>query len=237
MRRLFKVLIIIVIVLAIVAGALTYLYHDKNSPLKSTLNATVLVCCVDPSEGRPGPGACDMAFAVYLDDGNVTNVTPIYPGGMVDPYQPPLEIETENGVNYLMLHDTLWWNNTSYDADRAKETVLYNTGINASVVVMVKPAAIDAILQSIGGVNVNGTLVTNDSIDFMRNEQKYGNMSRGNAIETIAFAIKNSYKNESNREKIRNTIIDQYHQGNIIVEPEDFMNKFLAEDSLNKIFG
>ena len=237
MRKLFTILIIIVVVLAIVAGGLFYLYKGSGGPLQSTLNAKILVLCVDPSEGRPGPGSVDMAFNVNLTDGNITNITPIYPGGMAHPNASAPEEVQEQGVTRLMLHDTLWYNNTTYDAQLAKETVEYNTGIKTDVVVMVKPAAIDAVLQAIGGVNINGTVVTNDSIQFMRDEQTYGNMSRGNAVEKVAYAIKNAYKNESNRGKIRDTIVDQYHQGNIIVVPNDFVNRFLAEETLNKIFG
>ena len=232
-----SLLIILVIVLALVGGVLAYLHFDENSPLNTALNAKVLVLCVDPSEGRPGPGAADMAFNVNFTDGNVTGITPIYPGGMSHPNASAPEEVQEMGVTKLMLHDTLWWNNTTYDAKLAQETVEYNTGIKTDVVVMVKPAAVDAVLQAIGGVYVNGTLVNNNSIEFLRDEQKYGNMSRGNAIETVANAIKTSYKNESNRGKIRAALVNQYNKGNIIVVPDSFVSQFLAADSLNKMLG
>jgi len=237
MRKITTFLIIVVVIMAGVAGALTYLHMDKNSPLETTLNAKILILCIDPSEGRPGPGAVDMAFNANLTDGNVTNITPIYPGGMHHPTAAPPDYVKEQGVNVLMLHDTCWWNNTTMDAKLAQETVEYNTGIKTDVVVMVKPAAIDALLQSIGGVYVNGQNVTNGTIEFVRDEQKGGNMSRGNAVETMAFAIKSAYKNESKRGIMRAAIIDQVSKGNIIVVPDDFVGKFLAADSLNKIFG
>ena len=237
MRRISSILIIVVIILAAAAGVLTYLHMDKNSPLQTTLNAKVLVLCIDPSEGRPGPGAVDMAFNMNLTDGNVTNITPIYPGGMHHPTAQPPDYVKQHNVSVLMLHDTCWWNNTTMDAQLAQETVEYNTGIKTDVVVMVKPEAVDAVLQSIGGAYVNGTMVTNGTIEFVRNEQSSGGMSRGNAVTTLAYAIKNAYKNESKRGIIRAALIDQYNKGNIIVVPNDFVSRFLAADSLNKIFG
>jgi len=237
MRRIISLLIIVVVIMAGAAGVLTYLHMDKNSPLETTLNAKILVLCIDPSEGRPGPGAVDMAFNMNLTDGNITNMTPIYPGGMAHPTASPPAEAAAQGDTKLYLHDTCWWNNTTMDAKLAQETVEYNTGIKTDVVVMVKPAAIDAVLQAIGGVYVNGTLVTNDTIDFVRDEQKYGNMSRGNAVETVGYAIRDAYKNESKRGAIRSALIDQYNKGNIIVVPDSFVSQFLAADSLNKLFG
>lgn len=232
-----SILIVLVLILGLVAGALTYMHFDENSPLQTTLNAKVLILCIDPSEGRPGPGAVDMAFNVNFTDGNITNMTPIYPGGMHHPTAAPPDYVKEHGVNVLMLHDTCWWNNTTLDAQLARETVEYNTGIKTDVVVMVKPAAIDAIINSIGGVYVNGQLVTGNTIEFVRDEQTNGSMSRGNAVVTVGNAIKTSYRNESKRGVIRAAIIDQYQKGNIIVVPDSFVSQFLAAESLNKIFG
>ena len=232
-----SILIVLVLILGLVAGALTYLHFDENSPLQTTLNAKVLILLIDPSEGRPGPGAVDMAFNVNFTDGNITNLTPIYPGGMHHPTAAPPDYVKQQNVSVLMLHDTCWWNNTTLDAQLAKETVEYNTGIKTDVVVMVKPAAVDAIINSIGGVYVNGQLVTGNTIEFVRDEQTNGNMSRGNAVETVGNAIKTSYRNESKRGVIRAAIIDQYQKGNIIVVPDSFVSQFLAAESLNKIFG
>lgn len=237
MSRFRTILIILVAVLAAGAGVLTYLHFDENSPLNTALNAKVLVLCADPSEGRPGPGAADMAFNINFTDGNISGIVPIYPGGMAHPNASAPEEVQEMGVTKLMLHDTLWYNNTTLDAKLAQETVEYNTGIKTDVVVIVKTDAVDAVLESIGGVYINGTLVTNNSLDFMRDEQKSGGLRRGSAIETVAYAIKDSYKNESNRAKIRATIVDQYNKGNIIVVPDSFASKFLAADALNKMFS
>jgi hypothetical protein len=238
MRGLTKALIVIVVILAIVVGAMAFLYMDEKGPLKSTLNAKVLVLCVDPSEGRPGPGAVDMAFVVELQDGNLKNMTPIYPGGMRHPTAEAPDFVKTQGLSYLVLHDSLWYENTTYDAQLAQEIVEYNTGIKTDVVVMVKPDAIDAIIASIGGVNVGGQgYVQGDTLEFLRDEQSEGGMSRGNAIESVANAIKSAASDKEKRQAIMTTIISQYNAGNIIVEPNDWAVKFMTAESINKVIG
>lgn len=235
MRKLTGALIIIVVILAVVVGTLAFLYLDESGPLKSTLNAEILVLCADPSEQRPGIGGVDMAFVVNLEDGNVKNLTPIYPGGMS---HPTASAPAGIGINALMLHDTLWTNDTTYGAKLAQETVEHNTGIKTDVVVIVTPEAIDAVLQSIGGVNVPGQgLVQGNSLEFLREEQDNGGMSRGSAIESLATAIKSAAQDKSKRSAIMNTIIAQYNAGNIIVVPNDFAYRFITAEGLNKIIG
>ncbi len=238
MRRLTKVLIVIVVILAIIVGALSFLYVDEKGPLKSTLNAKVLVLCVDPSEGRPGPGSVDMAFVLELQDGNLKNMTPIYPGGMRHPTAEAPDFVKTQGLYVLVLHDSLWYENTTYDAQLAQEIVEYNTGIKTDVVVMVKPEAIDAIIASIGGVTVDGQgYVQGDTLEFLRNEQTEGGMSRGNAIESVANGIKKAAQDKEKRQAIMTTTIAQYNAGNIIVEPNDFAYRFMTAESINKVIG
>lgn len=238
MRGLTKALIVIVVILAIVVGAMSFLYLDDSGPLKSTLNANVLVLCVDPSEGRPGPGSVDMAFVFELKDGNLKNMTPVYPGGMRHPTAEAPDYVKSQGLSYLVLHDSLWYENTTYDAQLAKEIVEYNTGMKTDVVVMVKPEAIDAIVASIGGVNVDGRgYVQGDTLEFLRAEQSGGGMSRGNAVESVAKAIKNAASDKEKRQAIMTTIIAQYNAGNIIVEPNDWAVRFMTAESLNKVIG
>ena len=45
----------------------------------------VLVLAADPSEPRPGMGGIDMAFVVTVVDGDIKNMTAVYPGGMAHP--------------------------------------------------------------------------------------------------------------------------------------------------------
>lgn len=238
MRRLTKALVIIVVVLAVIVGALTFLYLDENGPLQSTLNGKVLVLCVDPSENRPGPGAVDMAFVMELEDGNLKNMTSVYPGGMRHPTaEAPDEVKAQ-GLSYLVLHDSLWYEDTAKDAQLAQEIVEYNTGIKTDVVVMVNPDAIDAIVMAIGGVNVDGQgYVQGDTMEFLRNEQSEGGLSRGNAIESLANGIKSAAQDKDKRQIIINTIISQYNAGNIIVEPTDWAVRFLTAEGINKVIG
>lgn len=235
MRRLTTVLLVIVIILALVVGALSFLYLDKGGLLQSTLNSKVLVLCADPSEARPGVGGVDMAFIINLKDGNVGNFTPLYPGGMSHPSAAP---PAEAGTGALMLHDTLWDEDVNQGAKLAQETVEYNTGIKTDVVVIVTPEAIDAILQSIGGVNVPGEgLVQGNTLEFLRAEQDQDGMSRGNAIESLANAIKSAAQDPGKRSAIMSSIIGQYNAGNIIVVPNDFAYRFITAEGLSRIIG
>jgi hypothetical protein len=137
-----------------------------------------------------------------------------------------------------VLHDSLWYENVTYDAQLAQEIVEYNTGIKTDVVVMVKPEAIDAIIQSIGGVTIEDQgYVNSNTIDFLRNEQSSGNMSRGNAVESMALAIKNASRDKNNRSNIMNAIIGQYQAGNIIVVPDDWAYRFITAESMSKVMG
>jgi 20S proteasome alpha/beta subunit len=110
--------------------------------------------------------------------------------------------------------------------------------MKSDVVVMVKPEAIDAVIQSIGGVNVEGQgYVQGDTLEFLRAEQSEGGMSRGNAIESVADAIKSAAQDKDKRQAIMTTIIAQYNAGNIIVEPNDWAVRFMTAESINKVFG
>lgn len=216
---------------------LTYLFKVQNGPLKATLNSTLLVATVDPSETRPGPGAVDMAFVVYLKDGSISSLTPVYPGGMAHPNATPPDGAAAQGDTKLYLHDTFWWNDTNKDAKLAQETVEYNTGIKTDAVVVVKPTAIDAVLKSIGGVDVPGQgHVTNNSVEFLRDEQKYG-MSRGGAVESLAYAVKDASNDKKKRSAIIDAIIAQYTQGNVLIIPGDFGYKLITAESLNRVLG
>ena len=112
----------------------------------------------DPSEKRPGIGVVDMAFAIGVHDGNVTNLTPIYPGGMVSAIaMEPAAANAGNG--HLRLHDSLWGADTAADVKNSQEIVETNTGIKTDAVVIVTPEAVDAILNSIGPLSIPATLM------------------------------------------------------------------------------
>ena len=114
MRRRKKLIIAILLVIligliAVIAGEL-FLPHD-NELAQGSKN--ILVCAIDESEPRPGMGACDMAFIVSLQDGELVNYTEIYPHGMTHPNaSEPQEAQEQGAGEKLLLHDSFWDNDT-----------------------------------------------------------------------------------------------------------------------------
>ena len=81
MRRRKKLIIAILLVIligliSVIAGAL---FLPQDNELAQGSKKNILVCAIDESEPRPGMGACDMAFIVSLQDGELVNYTEIYP--------------------------------------------------------------------------------------------------------------------------------------------------------------
>jgi len=192
----------------------------------------------DPTETRPGPGACDMAFITTVNHSSITNVTPLYPGGMANPTASPPATAAAQGDTKLYLHDTLWWSNTTMDAQLAQQTVQYNTGIKTDGVIIVKTYALDAIVQAVGPINVpgEGTVPDNDSLGFIRQEQKNGD-TRGAAVLAVGNAIEAALLDPTKSIKLAEVISDQYSKGNIIVVPPSLYNQLFTETIINKIFS
>jgi hypothetical protein len=222
-----KILIILLIILAI--GAIYVGFQYKMASDKNLTSGThkMLLLLADPSEQRPGIGAVDMAFVVYVVDGNVKNMTPVYPGGMAHPTESaPAEVQAQ-GVSQLLLHDSLWYKDTEKDAKLAQEIVEYNTGMKTDSVVIITPDAVDALIKSIGGVQVAGQgNVTGNTIEFVRDEQNYGGSSRGNAVESVMKPLLNATKDKNKTNAMLNAAVDQYLKGNIVVIPSDLFIQY-----------
>jgi len=125
----------------------------------------ILVLLADTDEKRPGIGAVDMAYSIHVTDGDVKNITPIYPGGMVSS---TIMEPAAAGTGHLKLNDALWNADTTADAKDAQTVVQENTGIKTDAVVILTPAAVDAVIASVGPINVPGYgEVTNNSIDVI----------------------------------------------------------------------
>ncbi|WP_048190914.1 DUF4012 domain-containing protein [Methanobacterium sp. SMA-27] len=230
-----KILLIIVLALIIIAaGFVIYQYEQPASTNVMKGNHTLLLLTVDPSEPRPGMGGVDMAFAVNTIDGNVKNITPIYPGGMMH----PTAMEPSGaGTGRLMLHDTLWDADPAVGAKLAQETVPANTRIKTDAVVMITPDAIDTMITAIGPINVPGQgTVTGNSIQFLRAEQNNGGMTRGSAVESIMKPILNATKDPSKYSTLAQIAADQYIKGNIAVVPSSLFTQFAISKGINAIF-
>lgn len=228
-------LIIILILIGISAAFVIYQYKQPASTNIMKGDHNILLLTADPSEKRPGVGAVDMAFAIHVVDGNVTNLTPIYPGGMrsATAMEP-----AEGGGGKLLLHDSLWNADTTADVKNSQEIVETNTGIKTDAVVIVTPEAVDALINSVAPINVPGYGTGNNaSIEFIRNvtEGKNSTMSRGDATELLMKPLIAAAKDPSKSSALFQAVVQQYLKGNIIVIPKDLMTQFAVSKGLKLV--
>ena len=237
MRRRKKLIIAILLVIligliSVIAGAL-FLPQD-NELAQGSKN--ILVCAIDESEPRPGMGACDMAFIVSLQDGELVNYTEIYPHGMTHPNaSEPQEAQEQGAGEKLLLHDSFWDNDTKKSMQLAKEIVEYNTSENIDAVVAVNSEALDAILKSAGTLDVNGTRMNASGIDLIREEQYNGGQTRGAAVMDIVKAAGHAASDPIKKAEMINAALDQYSKGNIVMEPQGAFVGLLASKGINNL--
>jgi hypothetical protein len=234
MSTLKKILIVIFIILAI--GAIFFAFQYKLANDNHLVKGThkMLLLLADPSEQRPGIGAVDMAFEVVIIDGSVHNITPIYPGGLAHPTaSAPAEVQ-QQGLYQLVLHDSLWDKDPAVGAKKAQEIVDYNLGIKTDSVVIVTPDAVDAMIKSVGGVEVAGQgNVTGDTLKFVRDEQTYGSSTRGSAVESVMKPLLNDLKDKTKEKALAQAAADQYLKGNIVVIPNDLFIQYALSKGIN----
>lgn len=230
-----KIKILILILLLLVGLSVAFVVYQYVQPTSTNMikgEHEILLITADPSEKRAGVGAVDMAFAVHVVDGNVTNLTPIYPGGMMHPTAPaPAGV----GTARLMLHDSLWNSDSEVGAKLAQQTVEYNTGIKTDSVIIVTPEAVDALIFSVSPINVPGFGNGNNaSIEFIRNvtEGKNSTMSRGEATELLMKPLIAAAKDPNKSPGLFKVVIEQYLRGNIIVIPKDLIVQFATSKGL-----
>ena len=237
MKRSKKLIIAILLVIliglwAMIAGAL-FLGPDLTSE-----NKDILVLASDKYE-QPN-GGVDMAFMVRLENGSLKNYTPVYPGGMTHPTQP-----APGGLSGKMfLHDCLW-DGTNQGMEYAKEIVAANTGMQADAVVVVYDEGLDAVIDSIRPLVVDGEVTNLSATDIVRSNDAYngypgsenvqGNMSRGDAVMVLAKAIANATKDPNKKSTMVQVALDQYSKGNIIMKPEGSFTKLLATKGFEKL--
>lgn len=231
-----KNVIIIILFIAIVGlSASAYTQYKSVSENVVVGQHTVLVLGVDESEKRPGLGAVDMAMIVNMKDGEIQNVTQLYPGGMIHPTAPVPAYLKSIGETKLRLHDSLWENNTEQGATYAREIVEYNTGVKPDIVVIITTEAVDAMIASVGSVQVSGGNITGDSLETLRSEQSSLGETRGNAVQGMMSSILNATHNDKTKYvALVNTAVDQYNQGHIYVFPESAFKNFLIAEGIHK---
>ena len=232
MKRTKKLIIAILIViliglLTIIAGALFV------GPSLTEESKNVLVLASD--KGEQQNGAVDMAFMVHLENGSIANYTPVYPGGMTHPSQPEAAGTGVGGK--MLLHDCLW-DGVKPGMQYASEIVEYNTKMHADAVVIVYTDGIDAVIQSISPLKVDGVETNLSAEDIVRENDAYngypgngnvqGNMSRGDAVMVLVKALAEAAKDPTKKNTMVQTALDQYSKGNIIMTPEGSFTRMLA---------
>lgn len=236
MKTIFKILIVVILVLVgSVAAFSIYQYEQPASTNVMKGDHSILLLLADTDEKRPGIGAVDMAYVFHVTDGNVKNITTLYPGGM---RSKTIDEPAAAGTGKMLLNDALWYNNTTQDAQYAQSIVQENTGIKTDAVVIVTPAAVDAVVNAVGPINVPGYGdVTNNTMDVIRNltEKQNSTLSRGNATDLIMNPILSAAKNPSKAPALFQVIIQQYLNGNIVVIPKNLMTQFAISKGINSL--
>ena len=230
MRRRKKLIIAILLViliglLTIIAGALI------GGPDLNNESKNILVLASD--KGEQPNGAVDMAFMVHLENGSISNYTPIYPGGKAHPTQP-----APGGLSGKMLmHDCLW-NGARQGMEYAKEIVESTTGMKSDAVVIVYTEGIDAVINSVAPLEVDGQPTNLSAEDIIRENDAYngysgndnvqGNMSRGDAVMVLVKALAQAAQDPTKKNTMVQTALDQYSKGNILMTPEGSFTRLLA---------
>mgnify|MGYP005852874029 CR=1 FL=1 len=225
------IIVIFLLIIVIGAGAFGFKSNGDNQSLFSNGEHKILVLSADPSEPRPGMGAVDMAFVFILKDGQLNNITSIYPHKMAHPTESaPLEVQKQ-GVMKMLLHDSLWYEDNERGARLAQEIVEYNTGIKTDMVVIFNLESIDAIVKNTGLLHIDGVGYVNGStLDFLRDLQDNHGYTRGGAVKSLMSAISNSTSNDKSKYlTLINTVSDQYNKGNIFVYPPSAFPELISQ--------
>lgn len=232
-----KIAVLVLVAIIVVIGVYFLLTYQQSKESFSGEH-NILVLCTDPSENRPGVGAVDMAFVVNVNDGQIGNVTPVYPGGLAHPSLTPTADMQAEGLHEWYLHDSLWSDDLENGTKIAQEIVEYHTNMSTDMVVVVTPTAIDAMLNAVGPVTSNGQEVSNvSSIDFLREDQSNHGATRGDAIENLAQGIINAANKNDKKSELIKVGIEQYTQGNIKAVPSDKVAQFISYEGMNSLIN
>ncbi|WP_409200450.1 DUF4012 domain-containing protein [Methanobrevibacter sp. DSM 116169] len=228
-----NLIVIIIGLLAIVGG--TFL----SGPDLTLDDKNILVLASDKDE-QPG-GGVDMAYMVHLENGSLVNYTPIYPGGMTHPTEPALG----NLGGPMYLHDCLW-NGTGPGMQYAKEIVEANTGMHSDAVVIIYDDGLDAVIDSIRPITINGVETELGATDIVRQNDNYsgyegrdsgitGNMSRGDAVMVLAKALSEAATDPDKKDSMIKAALDEYSKGNIVMTPEGSFARLMSVKGFESI--
>lgn len=194
-----------------------------SGPDLSSGDKNILVLAGDKNE-QPG-GGIDMAFMVKLENGSIENYTAVYPGGKTHPTQPA----PGNLKGKMLLHDCLW-NGQEQGMQYAKEIVESSTGMQVDAVVVVYDEGLDAVIDSIRPLKVNGVETNLSATDIVRENDNYagykgnsgvtGTMSRGQSVMVLAKALSQAATDPDKRNTMVQAALNEYSKGNILMTPE-----------------
>lgn len=232
--------LIIAILIVILIGLLAIIYGALfTGPDLADENKTILVLAADKYE--QSNGGVDMAFMIYLENGSLANYTPVYPGGMTHPTQPA---SSAIGGGKMYLHDSLY-DGVEDGMVYAKEIVEANTGISPDAVVLVYDEAVDHIIQSVSPLEVDGVPTNLSATDIIRENDAYngykgnsevtGTMSRADAVMVLVKALSQAAADPAKKSTMVQTALQEYSNGNIVMQPEGSFTKLLATKGFETI--
>ena len=232
--------LIIAILLVILIGLLAMIYGVLFTGTDlSAESKNILILASDKHEQQNG--AVDMAFMVHLENGSIDNYTAIYPGGKTHPTQPA---SSALGGGKMYLHDCLY-DDVKQGMQYAKEIVAATTGMEADAVIIVYTDGIDAIIDSVRPLKVDGEVTNLSAEDIIRENDAYngyagndkvsGTMSRGDAVMVLVKALSQAATDPAKKSTMVQTALDQYSKGNIVMEPEGSFTRLLATKGFESI--
>lgn len=224
--------IVVVFFTSLIIGSTFIVSEDLTNE-----NKTILVLASE--RGEQQNGAVDMAYLVRLEDGKLKNYTPVYPGGKKHP-----TVKSPRGGNLLM-HDCLYYG-VEKGMVYAQEIVKANTGNDSDAVVLVYTEGIDAILNVVRPIYIDGVATNLTAVDIIRKNDAYngykgskakvtGTMSRGGAVMVLVKALSKKAKDPETRKIMAQAALYQYNKGNIKMIPEGSFVKLLATKGFESI--
>ena len=232
--------LIIAILLVILIGLLAMIYGALfTGPDLANENKTILVLAADKYE--QSNGGVDMAFLIQLENGSLKNYTPVYPGGMTHPTQPA---SSAIGGGKMYLHDCLY-DGLEQGMQYAKEIVQANTGVEADAVVVIYDEGVDNIIDSVRPLEVDGVVTNLSATDIIRENDAYngyksndgvtGTMSRADAVMVLVKALSQAAVDPAKKSTMVQTALQEYTNGNIVMQPEGSFTKLLATKGFESI--
>ena len=232
--------LIIAILLVILVGLLASIYGALNSgPDLTQEDSDILLLTADKYE--QSNGGLDMAFMIHLENGSYKNYTPIYPGGMTHPTQPA---SSALGGGKMYMHDCLY-DGVDQGMQYAKEIVEANTNMTPTAVVLVYDEGVDNIIDSVSPLKVDGVETNLSATDIIRENDAYngysgnsavsGTMSRSDAVMVLVKALAQAAANPDKKAKMVQVALDEYSNGNIVMQPEGSFTKLLATKGIESL--